>query len=94
VRNSNDDKVPIQHLLSAFMFGIYLYNFGTGSQMLAAGGDVLDQLHEVFTVAGSGLGFQVRRELKLFAIKVSRNPAVIDAAQYFTCNRNLPTTAS
>jgi len=41
-------------------------NVETGSQMLAAAGDVFDQLHKLYSDVGSGVGFQVRQELKIF----------------------------
>jgi len=82
------------HLLLVIVyFGKILYNLGTeGSHLSRSAAGVLERLHELNSTEGLRLSFQVRQAMQMFAMKISSNPPVVDAGQYFSFDRKLIAT--
>jgi len=80
-------------LLVIVYYGKILYNLGTeGSCLSRSAAGVLDRLHELNSTNGLRLSFQVRQAMQMFAMKISSNPPVVDAGQYFNFDRKLIAT--
>jgi len=72
------------------VFTMNVYNLATGgSRLTFASSVVLDHLHKLNAAKGERFDFELRQEMQMFVLLISSNSPKVDAAQYFTLNRNL-----
>jgi len=82
-------------LLQVALFGKILHDLGTeGNRLSRSAAGVMDQLHDIYSTCGHKLSFRIRQTLEMFAVRINTNPPVIDAAQYFTIDRNFVSTVN
>jgi len=86
---------PNLEMAAVFAFGVviygkHFYSIGTvGSQLTRAADGVMDQLNKLYASENIFFGSGIRRELQMLVFLISGNSPNVDAAQYFTLNRNM-----